>query len=36
MATGRPALYEVLDDRFRTEKCTSGDLQLETLHVGSR
>ncbi|MFS8198060.1 SMP-30/gluconolactonase/LRE family protein [Streptomyces sp. CWNU-52B] len=36
MATGRPALYEVLDDRFRTEKCTAGDLQLETLHVGSR
>ncbi|MFD5782535.1 SMP-30/gluconolactonase/LRE family protein [Streptomyces sp. NPDC126933] len=36
MATGRPALYDVLDDRFRTEKCTSGDLQLETLHVGSR
>ncbi|MEU9194582.1 SMP-30/gluconolactonase/LRE family protein [Streptomyces hundungensis] len=36
MATGRPALYEVLDDRFRTEKCAAGDLQLETLHVGSR
>ncbi|MFI6638778.1 SMP-30/gluconolactonase/LRE family protein [Streptomyces sp. NPDC050504] len=36
MATGRPALYEVLDDRFRTEKCAVGDLQLETLHVGSR
>ncbi|MEV6570272.1 SMP-30/gluconolactonase/LRE family protein [Streptomyces sp. NPDC051577] len=36
MAAGRPALYEVLDDRFRTEKCASGDLQLETLHVGSR
>ncbi|WP_351228712.1 SMP-30/gluconolactonase/LRE family protein [Streptomyces sp. NPDC002133] len=36
MATGRPAFYEVLDDRFRTEKCAAGDLQLETLHVGSR
>ncbi|WP_371661808.1 SMP-30/gluconolactonase/LRE family protein [Streptomyces sp. NBC_00280] len=36
MATGRPALYEVFDDRFRTEKCSAGDLQLETLHVGSR
>ncbi|MEU9919366.1 SMP-30/gluconolactonase/LRE family protein [Streptomyces sp. NPDC051001] len=36
MGTGRPALYEVLDDRFRTEKCAAGDLQLETLHVGSR
>ncbi|MEU0395062.1 SMP-30/gluconolactonase/LRE family protein [Streptomyces sp. NPDC006208] len=36
MATGRPALYEVFDDRFRTEKCAAGDLQLETLHVGSR
>ncbi len=36
MATGRPALYEVLDDRFRTEKCAAGDLQLETLHVGLR
>ncbi|MFF3763858.1 SMP-30/gluconolactonase/LRE family protein [Streptomyces sp. NPDC001922] len=36
MATGRPALYEVLDDRFRTEMCAAGDLQLETLHVGSR
>ncbi|MFD3838244.1 SMP-30/gluconolactonase/LRE family protein [Streptomyces sp. NPDC058642] len=36
MATGRPSLYEVLDDRFRTEKCAAGDLQLETLHVGSR
>ncbi|MEU9187296.1 SMP-30/gluconolactonase/LRE family protein [Streptomyces sp. NPDC048484] len=36
MTTGRPALYEVLDDRFRTEMCTAGDLQLETLHVGSR
>ncbi|MDQ0931042.1 SMP-30/gluconolactonase/LRE family protein [Streptomyces turgidiscabies] len=36
MATGRPAPYEVLDDRFRTEKCAAGDLQLETLHVGSR
>ncbi|MFF2407254.1 SMP-30/gluconolactonase/LRE family protein [Streptomyces sp. NPDC058092] len=36
MATGRPALCEVLDDRFRTEKCIVGDLQLETLHVGSR
>lgn len=36
MATGRTAPYDVLDDRFRTEKCAAGDLQLETLHVGSR
>lgn len=36
MATGHPALYEVLDDRFRTDKCAAGDERLETLHVGSR
>lgn len=36
MLTGRPTLYEALDDRFHTEKCATGDLRLETLHVGSR
>ncbi|MFI2614550.1 SMP-30/gluconolactonase/LRE family protein [Streptomyces sp. NPDC018584] len=29
-------LYEVLDDRFRTGKCASGDDRLEKLHGGCR
>ncbi|MFP3992653.1 SMP-30/gluconolactonase/LRE family protein [Streptomyces sp. E11-3] len=36
MITGRPAVYEVLDDRFRTEKCGSGDEKLETLYEDCR
>ncbi len=29
-------VYEVLDERFRTGRCTLGDQRLETLHTGSR
>ncbi|MFD5794103.1 SMP-30/gluconolactonase/LRE family protein [Streptomyces diastatochromogenes] len=32
----RPQLYEILDDRFRTGRCTAGDSKLETLFEGSR
>ncbi|WP_406361782.1 SMP-30/gluconolactonase/LRE family protein [Streptomyces sp. NBC_01579] len=29
-------LYEILDDRFRTERCANGDSRLEVLHDGCR
>ncbi|MFC7986405.1 SMP-30/gluconolactonase/LRE family protein [Streptomyces sp. NPDC057336] len=29
-------LYEILDDRFRTGRCASGDSRLEVLHDGCR
>ena len=29
-------LYEILDDRFRTGRCTNGDSRLEVLHDGCR
>ncbi|MFF0395665.1 SMP-30/gluconolactonase/LRE family protein [Streptomyces sp. NPDC005248] len=29
-------LYEILDDRFRTERCANGDSRLEVLHTGCR
>ncbi|MFG2113606.1 SMP-30/gluconolactonase/LRE family protein [Streptomyces sp. NPDC048718] len=32
----RPALYEVLDERFRTGRCTFGDERLEVLYDGCR
>ncbi|MFI8187301.1 SMP-30/gluconolactonase/LRE family protein [Streptomyces sp. NPDC085946] len=32
----RPELYEVLDERFRTGRCTAGDSKLEVLHEGCR
>ncbi|MFF0286789.1 SMP-30/gluconolactonase/LRE family protein [Streptomyces sp. NPDC005262] len=28
--------YEILDDRFRTERCANGDSRLEVLHDGCR
>ncbi|WP_030924119.1 SMP-30/gluconolactonase/LRE family protein [Streptomyces sp. NRRL B-24720] len=28
--------YEILDDRFRTERCANGDSRLEVLHTGCR
>lgn len=34
MDASRPAVYEVLDERFR--RCASGDQQLETLYEGCR
>ncbi|MFE4588855.1 SMP-30/gluconolactonase/LRE family protein [Streptomyces laurentii] len=33
---GRPELYEVFDERFRTGRCTSGDARLEVLYDGCR
>ncbi|GAA2920085.1 hypothetical protein [Streptomyces enissocaesilis] len=30
-ATARSSVHEVLDDRFRTGRCASGDERLETL-----
>ncbi|GHD83215.1 SMP-30/gluconolactonase/LRE family protein [Streptomyces goshikiensis] len=36
MATERPALYEMLDDRFRTGRCMNGDDGLEVLYTGCR
>ncbi|MEV1012068.1 SMP-30/gluconolactonase/LRE family protein [Streptomyces sp. NPDC049881] len=36
MASERPALYEMFDDRFRTGRCMNGDGGLEVLHTGSR
>lgn len=30
------SLYEILDDRFRTGRCTNGDSRLEVLHADSR
>ncbi|WP_305785439.1 hypothetical protein [Symbioplanes lichenis] len=30
----RDPLYEILDDRFRTGKCTAGDSRLEKLSDG--
>lgn len=29
-------LYEILDDRFRTERCANGDSRLEVLHDDCR
>ncbi|MET9734417.1 SMP-30/gluconolactonase/LRE family protein [Streptomyces sp. NPDC006458] len=34
-STERP-LYEIIDDRFRTGRCTVGDSHLEVLHEGCR
>ncbi|MFI9174535.1 SMP-30/gluconolactonase/LRE family protein [Streptomyces lincolnensis] len=34
MPTDSP--YEILDDRFRTQRCVNGDSRLEVLHDGSR
>ncbi|MEV3860317.1 SMP-30/gluconolactonase/LRE family protein [Streptomyces sp. NPDC050095] len=31
-----PVSYDILDDRFRTEKCASGDHFFEVLHTGGR
>ncbi|MET9430649.1 SMP-30/gluconolactonase/LRE family protein [Streptomyces sp. NPDC003036] len=36
MQSERPQVYEVLDDRFRTGKCTAGDSRLETLFTDCR
>lgn len=36
MASKRPALYEMLDDRFRTGRCMNGDASLEVLYTGCR
>lgn len=36
VVNARAALYEVLDERFRSGRCALGDRQLETLHRGSR
>ncbi|MBH5338804.1 SMP-30/gluconolactonase/LRE family protein [Streptomyces pactum] len=36
MASERPALYEMLDDRFRTGRCMNGDDGLEVLYTGCR
>ncbi|ARQ70177.1 SMP-30/gluconolactonase/LRE family protein [Streptomyces marincola] len=32
----RAGVYDILDERFRTGRCTLGDQRLETLHTGSR
>ncbi|MFF0728165.1 SMP-30/gluconolactonase/LRE family protein [Streptomyces sp. NPDC004134] len=36
MTSERPELYEMLDDRFRTGRCTNGDEALEVLYTGCR
>ncbi|MFE5208917.1 SMP-30/gluconolactonase/LRE family protein [Streptomyces sp. NPDC056600] len=36
MASERPALYEMFDDRFRTGRCMNGDADLEVLYTGCR
>ena len=36
MTRERPALYEMLDDRFRTGRCMNGDDDLEVLHTSCR
>ncbi|WP_030950220.1 SMP-30/gluconolactonase/LRE family protein [Streptomyces sp. NRRL S-646] len=36
MTSERPALYEMLDDRFRTGRCMNGDGGLEVLYTGCR
>ncbi|MGW0601938.1 SMP-30/gluconolactonase/LRE family protein [Streptomyces sp. NPDC002776] len=36
MASERPQLYEILDERFRTGRCHAGDSKLETLYEGCR
>ncbi|MGW6580638.1 SMP-30/gluconolactonase/LRE family protein [Streptomyces globisporus] len=36
MTSERPGLYEMLDDRFRTGRCTNGDDALEVLYTGCR
>ncbi|KAB8163787.1 SMP-30/gluconolactonase/LRE family protein [Streptomyces sp. 3MP-14] len=36
VVNARAALYEVLDERFRSGRCALGDRQLEILHRGSR
>ncbi|MEU7576140.1 SMP-30/gluconolactonase/LRE family protein [Streptomyces sp. NPDC041068] len=36
MTSERPALYEMLDDRFRTGRCMNGDGELEVLYTGCR
>jgi gluconolactonase len=36
MTSERPALYEMLDDRFRAGRCMIGDDDLEVLYTGSR
>ncbi|MER5743005.1 SMP-30/gluconolactonase/LRE family protein [Streptomyces sp. NPDC002225] len=36
MTQERPALYEALDDRFRTGRCMNGDAALEVLYTGCR
>ncbi|MEV6399111.1 SMP-30/gluconolactonase/LRE family protein [Streptomyces sp. NPDC051907] len=36
MTSERPALYEMLDDRFRTGRCMNGDDRLEVLYTGCR
>ncbi|MFF9274595.1 SMP-30/gluconolactonase/LRE family protein [Streptomyces griseosporeus] len=36
MPGARPELYETLDERFRTGRCTAGDSRLEVLYEGCR
>ncbi|SOD63153.1 gluconolactonase [Streptomyces zhaozhouensis] len=36
VVNARAALYEVLDERFRSGRCAHGDRQWEALHRGSR
>ncbi|MGW8726183.1 SMP-30/gluconolactonase/LRE family protein [Streptomyces sp. NPDC055808] len=36
MTSERPALYDMLDERFRTGRCMNGDANLEVLYTGCR
>ncbi|MEU8567892.1 SMP-30/gluconolactonase/LRE family protein [Streptomyces pathocidini] len=36
MPGDRPKLFEILDDRFRADRCHAGDSRLETLYDGCR
>ncbi|MER5479710.1 SMP-30/gluconolactonase/LRE family protein [Streptomyces sp. NPDC002734] len=36
MASERPALYEMFDERFRAGRCMNGDADLEVLYTGCR